>query len=72
MNFDTDMQYTFTHAIEQHLDTRLAGDASGSDARIDKRVYDPRAWGRKAELAMAARVQTATELLGSSGRTLAR
>ncbi len=72
MNLDTDMQYAFTHAIEQHLEHRSSDATAGSDAGIDKRVYDPRSWGRKAELAMAARVRTASELLGSRGRTLAR
>jgi fructose-bisphosphate aldolase class II len=65
------MQYAFTHAIEQHLEHRSTDAAAGSDGGVDKRVYDPRSWGRKAELAMAARVRTASELLGSRGRTLA-
>jgi fructose-bisphosphate aldolase class II len=72
MNLDTDMQYAFTQAIEQHLEHRSPDSTAGSNASVDKRVYDPRSWGRKAELAMAARVQTASELLGSRGRTLAR
>jgi fructose-bisphosphate aldolase class II len=72
MNLDTDMQYTFTHAIERHLEHRSTDARDGSAAGVDKRFYDPRSWGRKAELAMAARVQTASELLGSHGRTLAR
>ncbi len=70
MNVDTDMQYAFTHAVEEHLVTRPTG-ASPDRGGVDKRVYDPRTWGRKAELAMAARVAEATEALGSTGRTLA-
>jgi fructose-bisphosphate aldolase, class II len=71
MNVDTDMQYTFTHAIEEHLadEARTRRDARGG---VDKAVYDPRSWGRKAELAMARRVVEASETLGSAGRTLAR
>jgi fructose-bisphosphate aldolase, class II len=72
MNVDTDMQYAFTHAIDEHFGRRLT---SGDDVRgvgVDKSVYDPRAWGRKAEQAMAARVLAATEALGSHGHTLAR
>jgi fructose-bisphosphate aldolase class II len=66
MNVDTDMQHAFTHAIEEHF-----GEGNGSrSAGVDKRVYDPRAWGTKAELAMAARVAVAAETLGSAGRTL--
>jgi fructose-bisphosphate aldolase, class II len=71
MNVDTDMQYAFTHAVEEHL----AGAALGRpEARggLDKAVYDPRSWGRRAELAMASRVVEASETLGSAGRTLAR
>jgi fructose-bisphosphate aldolase, class II len=37
----------------------------------DKRAYDPRAWGSKAEQSMAARVVQACHELGSAGRTTA-
>jgi fructose-bisphosphate aldolase class II len=67
VNVDTDMQYAFTQAIEDHLASRPHPEGPG----VDKSVYDPRAWGRKAELAMAARVSAASEVLGSVGRTLA-
>jgi fructose-bisphosphate aldolase class II len=36
----------------------------------DKRAYDPRAWGRNAEQAMAAPVVEACRQLGSAGRSL--
>ena len=68
MNVDTDMQYAFTHAIEEHFASRPDSGKPG----IDKSVYDPRSWGRKAELATAARVVAASEVLGSVGNTLAR
>jgi fructose-bisphosphate aldolase, class II len=68
MNVDTDMQYAFTHAIEEHFASRPDSGHPG----IDKSVYDPRSWGRKAELAMAERVVAASEVLGSVGNTLAR
>jgi fructose-bisphosphate aldolase, class II len=68
MNVDTDMQYAFTHAIEEHFASRPDSGRPG----IDKSVYDPRSWGRKAELAMAERVVAASEVLGSVGNTLAR
>jgi fructose-bisphosphate aldolase class II len=68
MNVDTDMQYAFTHAIEEHFASRPDSGKPG----IDKSVYDPRSWGRKSELAMAARVVAASEVLGSVGNTLAR
>jgi fructose-bisphosphate aldolase class II len=68
MNVDTDMQFAFTHAIEEHFASHLDSDQQG----VDKSVYDPRSWGRKAELAMAAQVVAASEVLGSAGNTLAR
>jgi fructose-bisphosphate aldolase class II len=70
VNVDTDMQYAFTHAIAEHFGGR---DDRGRDAlgAIDKKIHDPRAWGRKAERAMAARVLEACRTLGSARRTLA-
>jgi fructose-bisphosphate aldolase class II len=71
MNVDTDMQYAFTHAIAEHLsgETGARPEAQGG---VDKAVYDPRSWGRRAELAMAERVVEASETLGSAGGTLVR
>jgi fructose-bisphosphate aldolase class II len=72
MNLDTDMQYAFTHAIEDHLGHGVSFLRNAGDLGVDKHVYDPRSWGDKAEAAMAARVVEASKVLGSSGRTLAR
>jgi fructose-bisphosphate aldolase, class II len=36
----------------------------------DKKAYDPRAWGERAETAMAERVTAACEVFGSAGRSL--
>jgi fructose-bisphosphate aldolase class II len=36
----------------------------------NKKVYDPRAWGKAAESAMAARVVEATAQLGSKGNSI--
>jgi fructose-bisphosphate aldolase, class II len=68
VNVDTDLQYAFTHAIDLHLGRGSTGTPRAS---IDKNVYDPRSWGRKAEQAMAAHIRQASDILGSSGRTLA-
>jgi fructose-bisphosphate aldolase, class II len=69
MNLDTDMQYAFTHEVEEHLAVRST--SSSTDQRgVDKRMYDPRSWGRKAELAMAARVVEASRQLGSADRSI--
>jgi fructose-bisphosphate aldolase, class II len=70
MNVDTDMQYAFTHAVAEHLAGK-AGARPEAHGRVDKTVYDPRSWGRKAELAMARHVVEASETLGSAGHTLA-
>jgi len=42
MNVGTDMQYAFTHAIQQHF---VAAGESDSRSGVDKRIYDTRAWG---------------------------
>jgi fructose-bisphosphate aldolase class II len=38
----------------------------------DKKAFDPRAWGKAAETAMAARVAQACADVGSAGRSLWR
>jgi fructose-bisphosphate aldolase class II len=63
MNVDTDLQQAFTSAVAEHVATSDLG---------DKKAFDPRSWGRKAEAAMAQRVSQACEELGSAGRSLAR
>jgi fructose-bisphosphate aldolase, class II len=69
-NVDTDMQFAFTSAIADHL-RGAPGVRSEPAGTVDKQLYDPRGWGLKAELAMAARVGAACEVLGSRGKTLA-
>jgi fructose-bisphosphate aldolase, class II len=72
VNLDTDAQYAYTRAVAHHLFTnydrvlRVDGDVGS------KAAYDPRAWGRKAEAALATRVAEAAELYGSAGRSLAK
>ena len=68
LNVDTDMQYAFSSAIESHFGGGL--ETTRRDG-VDKRLYDPRGWGRKAERAMATRVVEACEVLGSRGRSIA-
>ena len=38
----------------------------------NKKIYDPRAWGKLAETGMAARVVEATQQLGSAGQVAVR
>ena len=67
MNVDTDTQYAFTRPVAawmlQHYDGVLKIDGEVGN----KKQYDPRAWGKEAEAAMAARVVEACENLRSAG-----
>jgi fructose-bisphosphate aldolase, class II len=70
MNVDTELQYAYTRAVADHLFTHYDGVLRVDGGQGDKKIYDPRAWGRKAEGAMAARVGRACSELGSAGRSL--
>jgi fructose-bisphosphate aldolase, class II len=70
MNVDTDMQYAFTRAVEEHFVGHSTGSSTDRPG-VDKRVYDPRTWGHRAELAMAGRVVEASRQLGSAHRSIA-
>jgi fructose-bisphosphate aldolase class II len=69
MNIDTDTQYAFTRSIADYMlknyDSVLKIDGEVGN----KKIYDPRAWGKVAESAMAARVVESTRQLGSAGHS---
>jgi fructose-bisphosphate aldolase class II len=71
VNLDTEAQYAFTHAAAAHMIANREGVLADDPALGDKRAYDPRAWGAKAEAGMATRVAHACEQLGSAGRSIA-
>ncbi len=71
VNVDTEMQYAFTRAIADHVLTHYDGVLRVDGAVGDKNAYDPRAWGARAEEAMAARVADECRRLGSAGRSQA-
>jgi fructose-bisphosphate aldolase class II len=71
VNLDTDAQYAFTRGVAGHVLDRWDGVLRVDGSLGDKHAYDPRAWGRKAEAAMAARVAEAADQLGAAGRSLA-
>jgi fructose-bisphosphate aldolase class II len=71
VNLDTEAQYAFTHAATAHMIANREGVLADEPALGDKRAYDPRAWGAKAEAGMAKRVAHACEELGSAGRSIA-
>lgn len=69
MNIDTDTQYAFTRAVAGFMFTNYDGVLKVDGEVGNKKAYDPRAWGKIAETAMAARVIEATQQLGSAGKS---
>jgi fructose-bisphosphate aldolase class II len=72
MNIDTDTQYAFTRPIVDHVMRNYDGVLKIDGEVGNKKQYDPRAYGKAAENAMAARVVRACEDLRSTGTSLAR
>lgn len=70
MNIDTDTQYAFSRAIAGHMFRNYDAVLKIDGEVGNKKMYDPRSWGREAETAMAARVVEACQQLGSAGRAL--
>ncbi|MEY4655246.1 MAG: hypothetical protein RL523_645 [Actinomycetota bacterium] len=70
MNIDTDTQYAFTRAIAGHMFANYDGVLKIDGEVGNKKAYDPRAWGKIAEAAMAKRVSLATQELGSAGKSM--
>lgn len=71
MNVDTDTQYAFTRPVVAHMFTNYDGVLKVDGEVGNKKLYDPRAWGKAAEQGMAERVAKACEDLRSTGTTLA-
>lgn len=69
MNIDTDTQYAFSRSVADSVLTNYEGFLKVDGEVGNKKIYDPRAWGKKAESAMAARVVEATAQLGSHGQS---
>jgi fructose-bisphosphate aldolase class II len=69
MNVDTDTQYAFTRSITDYMLKNYDGVIKVDGEVGNKKLYDPRAWGKVAESAMAARVVEATRQLGSAGHS---
>lgn len=70
MNIDTDTQYAFTRSIAGTMFSNYDGVLKLDGSVGNKKIYDPRAWGKIAETAMAARVGEATRQLGSAGHSI--
>jgi fructose-bisphosphate aldolase, class II len=67
MNVDTDTQYAFTRPVAGHMFSNYDGVLKVDGDVGNKKVYDPRSWGKSAEAGMAARVVEACEDLRSAG-----
>jgi fructose-bisphosphate aldolase class II len=67
MNVDTDTQYAFTRPVAAHMFGNYDGVLKVDGEVGNKKVYDPRSWGKSAEAGMAARVVQACEDLRSAG-----
>ena len=70
MNVDTDTQYAYTRPVADHMLRNYDGVIKVDGDVGNKKSYDPRAWGKAAEAAMAARVGQACDDLRSAGTTL--
>jgi fructose-bisphosphate aldolase class II len=70
INLDTNAQYAFTRAIADHIFTNYDGALKVDGGIGRKGAYDPRAWGAKAESALAAHTAAVAEQFGSAGRSL--
>ena len=71
MNVDTDTQYAFTRAVSDHMFKNYDGVLKIDGEVGSKKHYDPRGWGKSAELSLAARVVVACTDLRSAGTSLA-
>ncbi|GAA1125959.1 class II fructose-bisphosphate aldolase [Citricoccus alkalitolerans] len=70
MNVDTDTQYAFTRPVVTHMFQNYDGVLKVDGEVGNKKFYDPRTWGAKAEEAMATRVGQACQELGSAGQSI--
>jgi fructose-bisphosphate aldolase class II len=67
MNIDTDTQYAFTRPVADHMLKNYDGVLKIDGDVGNKKLYDPRSYGKAAETGMAARVTRGCEDLRSSG-----
>ncbi len=70
MNVDTDTQYAFTRPVVEHMFRNYDGVLKIDGEVGNKKLYDPRSYGKAAEAGMAQRVVEACENLGSAGTSM--
>ena len=67
MNVDTDTQYAFTRPIAGYMLANYDGVLKVDGEVGNKKLYDPRSWGKAGEAGMTARVVEACQNLRSAG-----
>ncbi|NDY71498.1 class II fructose-bisphosphate aldolase [Desulfobacter hydrogenophilus] len=72
MNVDTDTQYAYTRPVADHMMKNYDGVLKIEGEVGNKKVYDPRSWGKKAERGMADRIMQACRDLRSEGTSLGK
>jgi fructose-bisphosphate aldolase class II len=72
MNVDTDTQYAFTRPVAAHMFSNYDGVLKVDGEVGNKKAYDPRAWGKAAEEAMAKRIVQACDDLRSVGTSISK
>ncbi len=70
MNIDTDTQYAFTRPIAEHMFKHYDGVLKLDGEVGDKKIYDPRAYLKKAEQSLCDRLKRACDDLLSTGKTI--
>jgi fructose-bisphosphate aldolase class II len=72
MNIDTDTQYAYSRPVVDHIMKNYDGMLKIEGEVGNKKVYDPRAYGKKGERNMADRIMRACDDLRSTGTSLGR
>ena len=70
MHVDTDTQYAFSRPVVEHMFKNYDGMLKIDGEVGNKKMYDPRSWGKAAEAGMAQRVVEACEALRSAGTAI--
>ena len=70
MNIDTDTQYAWTRSVAGWMMSHYDGVLKIDGEVGNKKVYDPRVWGKEAEGALAKRVVEACTYLRSVGKSI--
>ena len=68
MNLDRDARCAYTRAVADQMFANYASVVRADCGIADKQAYDPRAWDRSAQQAMAARLVEASQQLDCAGR----